>query len=270
MLISRVIPCLDVRDGRVVKGVKFQNLRDAGDPVLLAAEYERQGADELVMLDVSATPDGRKTAIHTVAAIRSVLSIPLTVGGGVRSVHDAAALLEAGADKVGVNTAAVREPELLTRLAERFGSQCVVLAIDAIRSTQGGNAAPRWNVVVRSGTDQTPIDAIEWGARGESLGAGEILLTSVDRDGVGTGYDLALVSAMSAAVRVPVIASGGASTAAHLVDGLKSGAEAVLAASIFHDNVTTVAAIKSQMAAMGIPVRTHLPRTQPNSVELRA
>ncbi|HLO40674.1 MAG TPA: imidazole glycerol phosphate synthase subunit HisF [Phycisphaerales bacterium] len=262
MLIPRIIPCLDVRDGRVVKGVRFQNLRDAGDPVQLAAEYERQGADELVMLDVSATPDGRRTALETVAAIRSVLSIPLTVGGGVRSTHDAAALLEAGADKVGVNTAAVKEPALLSELARRFGSQCVVLAIDAIRrapteGSQGGVLPPAWDVVVRSGTDRRAMDAVEWGIRATQLGAGEVLLTSVDRDGVGVGYDLELVAAMSSAVEVPVIASGGASTAEHLAQGLAHGAEAVLAASIFHDGVTTVSRVKEQLRSMGIRARSH-------------
>ncbi len=255
MLISRIIPCLDVRDGRVVKGVKFQNLRDAGDPVALAAEYERQGADELVLLDVSATPEGRKTSLHTVAAVRERLSIPLTVGGGVRTIQDAAALLESGADKVGVNTAAVVDPTLITALADRFGSQCVVLALDAARRGADQPGSPGWDVVVRSGTDRTPLDAVSWAARATRLGAGEILLTSVDRDGVGTGYDLELLSAIAGAVTVPVIASGGASSSAHLIEALRAGADAVLAASIFHDGKLTVERVKADLAAAGVRVR---------------
>lgn len=257
MLISRIIPCLDVRDGRVVKGVRFKNLRDAGDPVQLAAEYERQGADELVLLDVSATPQGRATALETVAAVRKVLSIPLTVGGGVRRIADAKALLESGADKVGVNTAAVANPALLGELAERFGSQCVVLALDAARELlpSAGDGAPSWRVVVRSGTSQTTLDAVRWAAEAAGFGAGEILLTSVDRDGVGSGYDLELVQAVSRAVSVPVIASGGASNAGHLVEAIGAGADAVLAASIFHDAQMTVGDVKRHLAAAGVRVR---------------
>lgn len=249
-LTARVIPCLDVRDGRVVKGVRFQGLRDAGDPVERAAAYEAQGADELVLLDVSATPEGRGNALRTVRAVRQVLGIPLTVGGGVRTADDAGALLDAGADKVSVNTAAVRDPSLLAALAERFGRQCTVLALDAARRGDG------WEVVVKSGAERTGLDAIEWARRAVALGAGEILLTSWDRDGTRSGYDTALLSAISAAVEVPVIASGGAAHAAHLAEALRAGASAVLAASIFHDGETTVAAVKRELAAEGVHVRS--------------
>lgn len=249
MLTSRVIPCLDCRDGRVVKGVKFQSLRDCGDPAELAAAYEEQGADELVVLDVSATNEGRKTAYVTVRRVRAVLSIPLTVGGGVRSEEDALALLESGADKVSVNTAAVERPALIEHLATRYGSQCAVLALDAA-STESG-----WEVVTRSGTHRTGIDAIAWARQAVELGAGEILLTSWDRDGTRSGYDTALLAAVSSAVRVPVIASGGADSAAHLVEALRAGAQAVLAASIFHDSDTTVDKIKAEMAESGVVVR---------------
>ena len=249
MLIPRVIPCLDVRDGRVVKGLRFTDLRDVGSPSLLAAEYERQGADELVLLDVSATPEGRGAALDTVRAVRRVLSIPLTVGGGVRRPEDAADLLEAGADKVGVNSAAVADPGLLSLLAERFGRQCVVLALDAARLGEG------WEVVVRSGSDRTGIDAVNWAARAASLGAGEVLLTSWDRDGTGAGYDLPLLRAVAGAVGVPVIASGGAATPGDLAAALRAGADAVLAASIFHDGVFTVGQVKAALAAEGIRVR---------------
>lgn len=250
MLTRRVVPCLDTRDGRVVKGVKFQGLRDAGDPAALAALYEAQGADELVLLDVSATPEGRGNALLTVQAVRRVLGIPLTVGGGVRRVEDAAALLEAGADKVGVNSAAVADPSLIEALAERFGSQCVVLAVDAARREGGG-----WEVVVRSGTVRTGLDAVAWAAEGARRGAGEILLTSWDRDGTGEGYDLALVSAVCGAVPVPVVASGGAKSAADLAAGLAAGAEAVLLASALHDGHTTVGALKQELAAAGVEIR---------------
>ncbi len=252
-LLARIIPCLDVRAGRVVKGVRFQNLRDSGDPVALASAYEEQGADELTLLDVSATPDDRKTAAHTVAAVRRVLGIPLTVGGGIRSEDDAARLLDAGADKVGVNSAAVTDPDLLSRLAARFGRQCVVLSIDAARDKAA--ATPTYHVVTRSGTNRTPLNAVEWAARGESLGAGEILLTSMDQDGTLAGYDLDLLRAVSRAVNVPVIASGGASGPQHMVDALRAGADAVLAASIFHDGHWTVASIKSELARAGLEIR---------------
>lgn len=251
MLSSRIIPCLDVRDGRVVKGVRFQGLRDAGDPVEQAARYAVEGADELVILDVSATPEGRGHAVDTVAAVREVLDVPLTVGGGVRRVEDAEALLSAGADKVAVNSAAVADPSLLSLLADRFGVQCTVLALDAARLS----GAAKWEVVVRSGKDRTGRDAIGWAAEAESLGAGEVLLTSWDRDGTGEGYDLELLRAARAAVRVPIIASGGAAHAAHLAEGLRAGADAVLAATIFHDAHTTVGAVKAELARAGLRMR---------------
>jgi cyclase len=251
MLTARVIPCLDVRDGRVVKGVRFQGLRDAGDPVESARRYEADGADELVILDVSATPEGRANAAHTVADVRAVLGIPLTVGGGIRAVADAERLLDAGADKVSVNTAAVADPSLIDRLAARFGTQCTVLALDAARRADGEG----WEVVVRSGTVRTGTDALAWAAEATARGAGEILLTSWDRDGTRSGYDLALLAAMRGAVGVPVIASGGAAHADHLAEALRAGADAVLAASIFHDGDTTPAAVKDALAAAGIEVR---------------
>lgn len=247
----RLIPCLDVKDGRVVKGIRFQGLRDAGDPVQLSAAYEAQGADELVILDVSATPEGRGHGLEVVEAVRAQLSIPLTVGGGVRAVEDAGRFLDAGADKVGVNTAAVNRPEILAELAERFGRQCVVLALDAARR----EGAPGWQVVTRSGRDRRPVDAIEWAARGTALGAGEILLTSWDRDGTGSGYDLDLLSQLRPHVHVPVIASGGAATAAHLAEALEAGADAVLAATIFHDGHKTCAGVKKELAALGQQLR---------------
>ncbi|MCB9779072.1 MAG: imidazole glycerol phosphate synthase subunit HisF [Alphaproteobacteria bacterium] len=252
---ARIVPCLDVRDGRVVKGIRFQGLRDAGDPVAQAARYAAQGADELVLLDVSATPDGRATAAETVAAVRAVLDVPLTVGGGIRQVADAERLLRAGADKVGVNSAAVARPALLGELSDRFGAQCVVLALDAARRQDGDG----WEVVVRSGKERTGIDAIAWAQQAEQLGAGEILLTSWDRDGTGEGYDLPLLAAIRAAVSVPVIASGGAAGPGHLSDALDAGADAVLAASIFHDGHTTVGAVKAALASrhpMRIPRET--------------
>lgn len=249
MLTSRIIPCLDVKDGRVVKGVRFSGLADAGDPVELAALYEQQGADELVLLDVSATPEGRKTALRCVAAVRARLSIPLTVGGGVRTADDARALLEAGADKVAVNTAAVRSPELLTGLADRFGSQCTILALDAARENGG------WKVVVLSGRERLSLDAVSWARQAVERGAGEILLTSWDRDGTRAGYDLALLEAISGQVNVPVIASGGADSPEHMLEALRAGASAVLAASIFHYGEYTVATLKDHLAKAGIEVR---------------
>jgi imidazoleglycerol phosphate synthase cyclase subunit len=245
----RVIPCLDVDAGRVVKGVRFQSLRDAGDPVELAGMYADQGADELVLLDVSATPEGRGNAHETVRGVRQRLPIPLTVGGGVRRLEDAGALLEAGADKVAVNTAAVDRPGLLAEMAESFGRQCTVLALDAARVGGG------WRVVVRSGRDRLELDAVEWARQAVATGAGEILLTSWDRDGTGAGYDLELVGAVTRAVGVPVIASGGADSAEHMAQALLAGADAVLAASILHDGVTTVPALKRRLAALGVEVR---------------
>ena len=249
MLIPRVIPCLDVANGRVVKGVKFQGLRDSGDPVELAAAYAAQDADELVVLDVAATPQARGNHLEVVRAVRHVLPLPLTVGGGVRTAADAEALLEAGADKVAVNTAAVQRPELLTELATRFGCQCTVLALDAARFNGG------WEVVIRSGRDRTGADAVAWALRAAEIGAGEILLTSWDRDGTGIGYDLELIAAIRAAVTVPIIASGGASGPEHMVAALNAGADAVLAATIFHDGHTTVPELKARLAALGAEVR---------------
>lgn len=249
----RVIPCLDVKDGKVVKGIQFQNLKESGIPSERAALYQQQGGDEIVILDVSATIEARKTKCDTVRSVRSVLSIPLTVGGGVTSVADAQALLEAGADKVAVNSAAVKDPSLLATMAEAFGSQCTVVAIDAVQSGEN-----KWEVVVKAGKERTGIDVVEWATKAVALGAGEVLLTSWDRDGTKTGYDLAQLRAVSSAVNVPVIASGGAATADHLADGLAHGADAVLAASIFHYAEYTPAQLKSDLHARGIPVRTTL------------
>jgi imidazoleglycerol phosphate synthase cyclase subunit len=248
-LASRVIPCLDIKDGRVVKGVRFQGLRDAGDPVECARVYEAQGADEIVLLDVSATPEGRGHALETVRGVRSVLSIPLSVGGGVRSARDAGRLLEVGADKVGVNTAAVARPTLIGEIAERFGTQCTVLAVDAATVAEG------WEVVVESGRKRTGLDVVEWCRKAVAIGAGEILLTSWDRDGTRSGYDLDLIAAVSSGVSVPVIASGGADKAEHLVAAIEAGASAALVASILHDGDTTVGRLKEAMTQAGILVR---------------
>jgi len=250
MLTVRIIPCLDVSNGRVVKGVKFQGLRDAGVPADLAAVYERDGADELVILDVSATPEGRGTQLEVVRAVRSRISIPLCVGGGVRNADTAFKLLNAGADKVGINTAAVEDPAILGELAARFGRQCVVLALDAASAASGG-----WEVVTRSGKNRTGIDAVRWAEAAAKAGAGEILLTSWDRDGTKQGYDLALISAIAGAVDVPVIASGGAAVPEHMADAVKAGADAVLAASIFHEGEYTVRELKFDMARLGVEVR---------------
>jgi imidazoleglycerol phosphate synthase cyclase subunit len=249
VLTRRVIPCLDTRDGRVVKGVRFKGLRDAGSPVELADRYQADGADELMILDVSATTEGRAHALATIRDVRRILAIPLTVGGGVRSAADAGALLEAGADKVAVNTAAFRSPELIGILARQFGQQCVVLSVDAAARERS------WEVVVRAGTEATTRDAVEWASEGESRGAGEVLLTSVDRDGTQAGYDLALVAAVSERVRVPVVASGGARSGADLLAAIRAGADAVLAASIFHDGITSVAELKATLIEAGIEVR---------------
>jgi imidazole glycerol-phosphate synthase subunit HisF len=249
MLARRIIPCLDVSHGRVVKGIRFQGLRDAGDPAERAALYEAQGADEIVILDVSATPEGRGNQVETVRRVRARLGIPLTVGGGIRELDDAKALLEAGADKVSINTAAVHRPELLTEIAEHFGRQCTVLAIDAARRDGG------FEVLIKGGREGTGIDAIAWAKEGVARGAGEILLTSWDRDGTRAGYDLELTRAISDAVRVPVIASGGAAGPEHLKEAFDAGADAVLAASIFHDDELTVADVKRALLGQGVPVR---------------
>ena len=250
MLLPRVIPCLDVAGGRVVKGVRFQGLRDAGDPVERAAAYAAQGADELVLLDVSATPEERGNALEVVRAVRRVLPLPLTVGGGVRAAADAERLLEAGADKVAVNTAAVARPGLLGELAATFGRQCTVLALDAAR--RGGGS---WETVIRSGRERTGLDAVAWARDAVGHGAGEILLTSWDRDGTGDGYDLELIAAVRAAVSVPIIASGGAAGPAHMAAALGAGADAVLAASILHDGHTTVGDLKRALEALQVEVR---------------
>jgi cyclase len=233
----------------VVKGVRFRELRDAGSPVELAARYADQGADELVLLDISATPEGRGNALSTVRAVRQALAIPLTVGGGVRSIEDAERLIEAGADKVGVNSAAVERPELVAELADQFGRQCITLAVDVLRN---GTA---WEVVTRSGATRSGREALAWAREGCGQGAGEILLTSIDRDGTRTGYDLELISAVARHVEVPVIASGGGATVAHLAAALTAGADAVLAASMFHDGEVTVAEVKQELARSGVEVR---------------
>jgi imidazole glycerol-phosphate synthase subunit HisF len=248
---ARVIPCLDVTDGRVVKGVNFIDLRDAGDPVELAARYDTEGADELVFLDITASSDGRDTMVDVVRRTAEQVYIPFTIGGGIRSVDDARLLLRAGADKVSVNTSAVQRPELIADIALEFGAQCVVCAIDArARATSG------WEVVVHGGRTPTGLDAVEWATRATTLGAGEILLTSMDRDGTKDGFDLPLTRAISDAVGVPVIASGGAGTLDHLVDAIvDGGADAVLAASIFHFGQYSIAEAKQAMAAAGVNVR---------------
>jgi len=249
---KRIIPCLDVDDGRVVKGVRFQNLRDAGDPAELAALYDREGADEVVFLDITASSEQRSILLDAVARTADEVFIPLTVGGGVRSVEDMAELLTHGADKVSVNTGALDDPDLITRCAEVLGSQCVVLAIDARRRAGGAG----WEVFSHGGRRATGRDAMEWAVLGERLGAGEILLTSMDNDGTENGYDLDLLRAVTSAVRLPVIASGGAGSAAHMYDALTSGgAEAALAASIFHFGELSIGAVKEDLAARGLEIR---------------
>jgi cyclase len=250
MMVSRVIPCLDVTGGRVVKGVNFVDLRDAGDPVELAARYDREGADELVFLDITASSDGRETMVDMVSRTAEQVFIPFTVGGGIRSVDDARAMLRAGADKVSVNTAAVQRPELIGEIATEFGAQCVVCAIDAKRARDG------FEVYLHGGRTPTGIDAVEWAARAVGLGAGEILLTSMDRDGTKEGFDLELTRTITDAVGVPVVASGGVGTLQHLVEGIvDGGATGVLAASIFHFGEHTIAEAKAAMTAAGITVR---------------
>ena len=254
MFAKRIIPCLDVTGGRVVKGVNFVNLVDAGDPVEAAKEYNNQGADELVFLDITATSDGRGTMVDVVRRTASQVFIPLTVGGGIRTVEDIRLMLESGADKVSLNSAAVRDPELIRAGAERFGSQCIVLAIDARRIP---GRPGHWEVYTHGGRRPTGIDALEWAVRGVELGAGEILLTSMDTDGTKAGYDCELTAAVADSVPVPVIASGGAGDLADLADVIEKGrADAVLAASIFHFGTYTVGDAKRYLAGRGIPVRT--------------
>ena len=254
MLAKRIIPCLDIRDGRVVKGVHFLNLRDAGDPVEQAKIYDAAGADELVFLDISATPEGRATVVETVRRVADQVFMPLAVGGGIRAVEDMRRLLLAGADKVSVNSAAVRNPDLLREGADRFGAQCVVLAIDARRSNAPG--VNRWEVVVDGGRTPTGLDAVEWAVRAVEMGAGEILLTSMDADGTLNGYDVALTRAVADAVRVPVIASGGAGALPHFAEVLTEGrADAALAASLFHDGKMQIPDLKRYLSEQGVPVR---------------
>jgi cyclase len=251
MLAKRIIPCLDVTGGRVVKGVNFVNLRDAGDPVELADRYNREGADELVFLDITASSDARNIMADVVARTARKVFIPLAVGGGIRSVADARRILMSGADKVSVNTAAVRRPELITELSNVFGAQALVLAIDARR-----RAPDAWNVYTRGGRDDEGIDAVEWAARGEALGAGEILLTSMDTDGVQQGFDCPLTRAVSRATRIPIIASGGAGQPDDFLRVLTDGeADAALAASVFHYGTYTIAELKEHLGRHGIPVR---------------
>lgn len=250
MLAKRIIPCLDIKDGRVVKGVNFVNLRDAGDPVEQARLYDEQGADELVFLDISATHEGRKTTLDLLERVADAVFMPLTVGGGIRTADDMRNLLLAGADKVSVNTAAVNNPELLSEGASRFGAQCIVLAIDARRRDSG------WEVYVNGGRIPTGLDAVEWAVRGLELGAGEILLTSMDADGTLAGYDIELTRTISNAVTVPVIASGGAGIPLHFAKVLTEGkADAALAASLFHDGKLKIVALKEELHIRGVPVR---------------
>ncbi|MFC9896081.1 imidazole glycerol phosphate synthase subunit HisF [Nocardia sp. NPDC127579] len=255
-LAVRVIPCLDVDAGRVVKGVNFENLRDAGDPVELAAAYDAQGADELTFLDVTASTGDRGTMIDVVTRTAEQIFIPLTVGGGVRTVDDVDRLLRAGADKVSVNTAAIARPEVLREMSERFGSQCIVLSVDARTVSQGQPATPSgWEVTTHGGKRGTGIDAVEWAVRGAELGVGEILLNSMDADGTKAGFDLRMIEAVRAAVTVPVIASGGAGELAHFAPAVHAGADAVLAASVFHFGDLTIGQVKDSMRAEGIVVR---------------
>ncbi|MBA3501030.1 MAG: imidazole glycerol phosphate synthase subunit HisF [Myxococcota bacterium] len=250
MLARRIIPCLDVKDGRVVKGINFLELRDAGDPVEQAAAYDAQGADEICYLDISASPEGRSTLCDVVARTADQVFAPLTVGGGVRSIADAERLLEAGADKIAMNTAAIRDPDLVTRCAQRFGTQAIVVAVDAKRKPGGG-----FEVYSHGGRTPEGLDALAWCKRIAELGGGEILLTSMDRDGTGKGYDTELVSTVAKLVSIPVIASGGVGELEHLAGGLEAGADAVLAASIFHFGKHTIGEAKAYLATRGIAIR---------------
>ncbi|MHB1987056.1 MAG: imidazole glycerol phosphate synthase subunit HisF [Acidimicrobiales bacterium] len=252
----RIIPCLDVADGRVVKGVSYLDLRDAGDPVELAKGYSQEGADELVILDITASAEGRATTVEVVRRAADEVFIPLTVGGGIGSVEDARRLLRAGADKVSVNSGAVERPELLEELATEFGCQCTVLALDVRRSAGSEGPASGYEIVTHGGRRPTGIDALEWARRGVALGAGELLVTSMDRDGTETGYDVRLLAEIAAVVEVPLIASGGVGTLDHLADGfLQGGADGLLAASIFHFGRSTIAEARRHLQVRGVPVR---------------
>ncbi len=254
-LAKRIIPCLDVDNGRVVKGVKFVDIRDAGDPVEVARRYDREGADEITFLDITATHDNRDTIVHVVEQVASEVFIPLTVGGGIRTLEDIRRMLNAGADKVGINSAAVANPEFVKQAADKFGSQCIVVAIDAKKVSQEGEEN-RWEIFTHGGRKPTGINAVEWAVRMKEYGAGEILLTSMDRDGTKSGFDLVLTKAVSDAVSIPVIASGGVGNLDHLADGIIEGkADAVLAASIFHFAEYTIEQAKRHMQARGIEVR---------------
>lgn len=254
-LAKRIIPCLDVDNGRVVKGVQFVDIRDAGDPVEIARRYDEQGADEITFLDITASSDDRETMVHVVEEVAGQVFIPLTVGGGIRKVEDIRIMLNAGADKVAINTAAVFNPEFVKQASEKFGAQCIVVAIDA-KKVSGENEKNRWEIFTHGGRKPTGIDAIEWAIKMTDYGAGEILLTSMDRDGTKSGFDLELTQAISEAVSVPVIASGGVGNLEHLVEGINKGeADAVLAASIFHFGEYTIEEAKRAMAANGIEVR---------------
>ncbi|MBO9482184.1 imidazole glycerol phosphate synthase subunit HisF [Salinisphaera sp. G21_0] len=254
-LAKRIIPCLDVENGRVVKGVQFVDIRDAGDPVEVARRYNEAGADEITFLDITASHEGRETTVHTVERMASEVFIPLTVGGGIRKVEDIRTMLNAGADKVSINTAAVFNPEFVQEAADRFGSQCIVVAIDAKKVSQPGEP-DRWEIFTHGGRKPTGLDAVQWALKMERLGAGEILLTSMDQDGVKNGYDLGVTRAISESVGIPVIASGGAGNLDHLVAGIKEGkADAVLAASIFHFGQYSIPEAKEYMAARGIEMR---------------
>jgi cyclase len=256
MLAKRIIPCLDVKDGRVVKGIKFVDLRDAGDPVENAIFYDAEGADELVFLDITASHEKRKIILKVVENTASEVFMPLTVGGGIQDLDDIRDLLNAGADKVSINTAAVKDPLFVQKAAERFGSQCIVVAIDAKRAVQDKDQQQKWGVFIHGGRTPTGIDAIQWAKKMESLGAGEILLTSMDRDGTKDGYDLELTREISRAVTIPVIASGGVGTMHHLYEGIVQGeADAVLAASIFHYREHSIKEVKQYLREQGIPVR---------------
>ena len=249
MSMRRIIPCLDVSDGRVVKGIRFSGLRDAGDPVEQAMRYEAEGADELCILDICATDRARAHSLDVIERVRAVLAIPLVAGGGVRSLADATRLLEAGADKVAINSAALANPALVSDIADALGAQCCVVAIDAARQPGG------WQVLVRGGRAATGVDAVSWAREAAKLGAGELLLTSWDRDGTGGGYDLDLLRAVTAEVSIPVIASGGAAKPLHMVEAIAAGADAVLAASIFHDRKWSVGRVKHELAGRDVPVR---------------